>query len=258
MTPQVRVHPTLADMADVYRLSREGGPKSPRFARYARAAAETWGLPAYNPMAGDYALAAVETLLAMDAERTTLECAERVVSFCAYGGTVDLAVIVASAGMWTDRVATEVQYRTVAERRAGYGLVYQWTREELTLAGLEREACAETVRVLWTALHGAARSMHAVLHREGLAYATAARCMSDPVAVERPSLEESAAVEGALAVLGDSTDPGEIAAVLFGDPGAEAMGWAKLGISDRAGYRWAIARAIDLQHLATTPVARVP
>ncbi len=257
MTPRVRVHPTLAAMAAVYRLSRDGGPKSPRFALYTKAAAETWGLPAYNPMAGDHALVAVEALLAMDAERLTRECAERVVAVAGYAGTVDLAVIVASAGMWTDRVATEVQYRTVAERRPGYGMVYQWTREELTPQGLEREACAETLRVLWTALHGPARSLHAVLHREGLAYAMAARCMTDPVAVERPSPAESAAVEGAIAVLGDSADPGEIAAVLFGDPGAEAMGWATLGIGDRAGYRWAIARAIDLQHLATTPVARV-
>lgn len=258
MTPRVRVHPTLAAMAEVYRLPKEGGPKSARFAQYAKAAAEAWGFPAYNPMAGVHALAAVETLLAMDAERVTRQCAERVVSVSAYEGTVDLAVIVASAGMWTDRVATEVQYRTIAERRAGHGLVYQWTREELTLPALEREACAETVRVLWTAMHGAARSMRSVLHREGLAYAMAAQCMTDPVAVEPPSREESAAVEGALHVLGDSADPGEIAAVLFGDPGAEAMGWATLGIGDRAGYRWAIARAIDLQHLATTPVARVP
>ena len=257
MTPRVRVHPTLAAMAEVYRLSREGGPKSPRFALYTKSASETWGLPAYNPMAGDHALTAVETLLAMDAERVTHECAERVVAVSGYTGSVDLAVIVASAGMWTDRVATEVQYRTVAERRAGYGLVYQWTREELTLQGLEREACAETLRVVWTALHGPARSLSDVLHREGLAYAMALRCMTDPGSIERPTPEESAAVTGAIEVLGETTDPGEIAAVLFGDPGAEAMGWATLGVGDRAGYRWAIARAIDLQHLATTPVARV-
>lgn len=256
MTPQVRIHPTLAAMAEVYRLPREGGRNSPRFGPYTAAAAHTWGLPFYNPMAGDHALTAVETLLEMDAEHVTRECAERVVALAAFEGTVDLAVIVASAGMWTDRVATEVNYRTVEARKPGYGMVYLWTRETLTREGVEREACAETLRVIWTALHGPARTMHEVLHREGLAYAMAARCMTSPVPVERPTPEDTAAVEGALDVLGDSADAGEIAAVLFGDAIAEQMGWATLGISDRAGYRWAIARAIDLQHLATTPVAR--
>ncbi|MCC7001125.1 MAG: hypothetical protein IT357_03125 [Gemmatimonadaceae bacterium] len=256
MTSRVRVHPTLAAMAEVYRLPREGGRDAPRFGPYTAAAAATWGLPFYNPMAGDHALVAVETLLAMDAERLTQECAERVVAVAAFDGTVDLAVIVASAGMWTDRVATEVNYRTVETRKPGYGMVYQWTRETPTREGLEREACAETLRVIWTSLHGPARTMQEVLHREGLAYAMAARCMTDPVPVERPSPDDSAAVEGALEVLGASEDAGEIAAVLFGDAVAEQMGWATLGIGDRAGYRWAIARAIDLQHLATTPVAR--
>lgn len=257
MTAQIRVHPTLAYMAEVYRLPRDGGRNSPRFPVYTKAAAETWGLPFYNPMAGDHALTAVETLLGMDAERLTLECAQRVAALAEYEGTVDLAVIVASAGMWTDRVATEVNYRTVEERKPGYGMVYQWTRETLTREGVEREACAETLRVIWTALHGPARSMRAVLHREGLAYAIASRCMTAPVPVERPTPEEAAMVEGALEVLGDSDNSGEIAAVLFGDTIAEQMGWATLGLPDRAGYRWAIARAIDLQHLATTPVARV-
>ncbi len=239
----VRLHPTLAQMAEVYRLPREGGRESPRFAAYRRVVEHTWGLSTYNPMAGDVALECIEALLAIDAEQRAYDCAMRVAAVTGYAGTIDLAVVVASQGLWTDRVATEVQYRTVAARRPGFGQVYVWTREPVSVDGLEREACAEAYRVICTAEHGPADTLHGVLRREGAAYALAARCMSTPQAVDAVSAEDATAVLGALEVLGDSRDAGEIATVLFGDDCARTMGWATLGVPDRAGYRWAIARA---------------
>jgi hypothetical protein len=76
-----------------------------------------------------------------------------------------------------------------------------------------------------------------VLRREGLAYALAGAPR------DLPSDRDREAVEGALSLFGDSTTPSEMVSVLYGDPAAEQLGWPVFGIPDRAGYRWAIARA---------------
>jgi hypothetical protein len=54
---------------------------------------------------------------------------------------------------------------------------------------------------------------------------------------------EAALVGDAVELLGASEQRGDIAAVLFGDPAALALGWTPLGLPWHAGYRWAIARA---------------
>src|SRR5258708_27449122 len=93
------VGPTLATMAAIYRLDRAGGPSSPRFrASLARVEYEP-GLAAYNPMAGPAALASVERLLELDAEAIAGRRAEE----------AEIAVVVSSPGLWTDRIATEVE-----------------------------------------------------------------------------------------------------------------------------------------------------
>ena len=50
------VIPTLAFMADVYRLSRQGGAESPRFRAYAAAAGQRVPIGGYNPMTGQSVL----------------------------------------------------------------------------------------------------------------------------------------------------------------------------------------------------------
>jgi hypothetical protein len=57
------------------------------------------------------------------------------------------------------------------------------------------------------------------------------------------SAEDEHAVRDAVEVLGSSEAIGDMAAVLYGDDAASALGWAPAGIADRGGYRWAIDRA---------------
>ena len=232
----VTIAPTLETMAELYLLSREGGPKSERFAAYVKRVEHEWGLVSYNPMAGAAALEAVQQAIALDAERIARDAASDTIAKCEYTGGVTLAVVVASAGMWTDRLATEVEYRTTAKRRADHGLVVLWSREAITAEDVRRESVAETVRTMWTALHGQATTLRAVLSREGLAYA-----LADPEAIMPP--EHDAVIGDALAILGDSTTQGDIVAALYGDAVAEQMGWPTLGISDRGGAQWAAHRA---------------
>jgi hypothetical protein len=64
----IHLVPTLATMAEIYRLPREGGAASPRFKRYLELVPRCYELVAYNPMAGTHALETLEQLLAINAE----------------------------------------------------------------------------------------------------------------------------------------------------------------------------------------------
>jgi hypothetical protein len=251
-TPRLIVAPTLADMARIYALPRAGGPASERFAAYRAIVGDRWGLSAFNPMAGPHAAEAVAALLAIDAERVAEESGVEAMRLCEHDADVTLAVVLASPGLWTDRLATEVEYRTTAERRAGCGLVYQWTREPIDPAAVRREAAAESVRVMWTSHHapkGHSRSVREILRREGLAYAIGGNTFGDL------QTNEARAIAEALDVLADSTAAGDLGSVLYGDPVAVAHGWTPLGIAEHGGFRWAVRTAEDLIRRVGAPAA---
>jgi hypothetical protein len=227
-------------MAAIYSLSRAGGPRSARFTAYVARVEHEWGLVGYNPMAGPPALAAVQQLITLDAEQLARNAAQEIAERCEFDGEVTLALVVASPGMWTDRLATEVQHRTVGDRHVGHGEVLLWTGDALDGALVRRESVAEAVRTMWTSTHGAATTLREVLAREGLAYALA----SNPYNASEP--RDDIAVEDAISVLDDTAILGDIVAVLYGDAAAIALGWTPLGISKHAGFRWAIERASKL------------
>ena len=240
----VRIAPTLHTMAGVYALTREGGPKSPRFAAYVAQTPTNWGLVPYNPMAGDAALDTVNALISLDAETLAQQSAQQVANACRYTDPIVLAIAVRSKGLWTDRVATEVDERVSAKQRVPHrGVISVWSRSENTTETIAREAAAECVRVMWHAMHGVADTLERVLACEGLAYA-----LAEPIGGLGPfatpiTPEETVAVIEALDVLGDTRQAGEIAGVLYGDDAAKEMGWTPLGITPYSGYRWAITHA---------------
>jgi hypothetical protein len=227
-------------MAEIYSLSRTGGPKSPRFATYKARVEHEWGLSAYNPMAGPPALEAVQHLASLDAETLAAAAAREVSERCQFTDDLTLAIVVASPGMWTDRLATEVQHRTLGNRRPDHGVILLWVGDSIDVTMVRRESAAETVRTMWTSLHGAATTLPSVLAREGLAYAFSSNPYNAGV------IHDHAKVDDAIAVLGDTSTLGDIVAVLYGDPAATALGFTPLGIPEHAGFRWAIARAIEL------------
>lgn len=241
---QVRIAPTLQTMAEIYLLTREGGPKSPRFAAYVSKTPTNFGLVPYNPMAGDAALDTVNALIAVDAESLAMRAAQSVADACAYDHDMLLAIAVRSKGLWTDRIATEVDERVTGKQRVAHkGVISLWSREDNGTENVAREAAAEAVRVMWHAMHGAADTLNRVLACEGLAYA-----LAQPLGGLGPYAgaltdEETVSVMEAFEVLGDTRQSSEIAGVLYGDEGAKAMGWTPLGIAQYAGYRWAIERA---------------
>ena len=78
----IQITPTLATMADIYRLPREGGAASPRFKRYLELIPSNYALVAYNPMAGPHALETTEQLLAVNAEAVAMEAAREAAYLC--------------------------------------------------------------------------------------------------------------------------------------------------------------------------------
>lgn len=247
----VRIAPTLATMAEIYALPRDGGPKGPRFAAYVARTPTEWGLVPYNPMAGDAALEAVQSLIALDAEAVALQAVQKVASACSYGDTLTLALAVRSKGLWTDRMATEVDERVTGKTRVMHqGVISLWSREESTAETVVRESVAEAVRVMWHAQHGVADTLSRVLACEGLAYALADLQVASLGASSPPAVfsvpitpEDSVTVIEAIDILGDTRQAGEIAGVLYGDDAAKEMGWTPLGVPAYAGYRWAVFRA---------------
>jgi len=238
---RIVVAPTLEIMTEIYALPRAGGPGSPRFAAYVARVEHHWGLSAYNPMAGPAAHDAVRALMEIDAERLAAEEAGALATRCNFAGDITIAIAVPSRGMWTDRLATEIQHRTIAPRRPAHGTALLWPGDALDEAQVRTECAAEVVRIMWTAHHGVPTTLGGVLAREGLCYALAPASARGADATQGDA--GSPAIEEALGVLGDTSMQGDIVGVLYGDDAATAMGWTPFGLDEKAGYRWATSRA---------------
>ena len=249
MMAPIQLVPTLATMADIYRLPRGGGAASSRFKRYVELVPHHYGLVAYNPMAGPHALETTEQLLAVDAEAVALEAAREAVDVCNYSGSITVAVVLCAPGVWTDRLATEVEHRAVHPLAPGHGLVLHWAGEVPTVEQIRREAIAETVRVIARGVHGTRESVRRVLHREGIAYALGGNPYGPPTTDDRR------AVGDAVEVLGTSEELGDKAGILYGDPAGAALGWTQAGVTEHGGYRWAIAEAERRIHEVGAPSA---
>lgn len=210
----VRVVPTLAAMADVYRLPREE-----RFDAYV--ALGRLGLPVagYNPMTSKDVLGTIERLLAVDAEGIVAE------TLAGFDADVALAIVVAAPGMWTDRLATEVEHRLAGK---GRNEVLLWVGEDAGADAVRAAALADFVR----------------------ATRPVPRTVGDAVAVEGDALavagmtgaEDEHAAE-VLAVLADDTTLSSMVAFLYGDDAAVALGFTPVGLGPRVGERHAVALA---------------
>lgn len=244
----VRVIPTLAAMAEVYRQSSAGGPDSPRFHAYVELGARRVPVSGYNPMTSKPVLSTVESLVDLGAE----DAAERAMAECLSALQVDdpfeVHLTVATPGMWTDRLATEVEHRYLGRTIAQ---VLWWFDEPPTVEALRAEATAQAVRLAWQARHGSPSEDGGVgtladaAGREGLALAMA------PSAEGTASHATSDAVAEALDACGEDESLSTIVSVLHGDDAATAMGWTPLGLGDRQGLAHAASAAYDALRAAT-------
>jgi hypothetical protein len=224
----VHVVPTLAAMAEVYRRSPVGGRDSPRFATYVELGQEGLPVSGYNPMTSKDALGTIERLLAIDAEAIVAETAaatlERVGSDDA---VVALAVVVATPGLWTDRLGTEVEHRLAGR---GRNEVVLWQGDDVGVEAVRAAAAADTVRAVWAGRYGIPATVRDAVAQEGLALVMAG--MGGRLNDEAAAVYE---------VLADDTTLSSMVAFLFGDDAATAMGFTPVGLRPRVGERHAVA-----------------
>lgn len=228
------VVPTLVFMAGVYRLPIEGGPASPRFRAYAAAAAERVPVAGYNPGTPKPVLAAVEALIDAGTEELLAAVAAEIVPGWTtrhgpVGERVAMHVTVATPGMWTDRLATEVDHRFRGHDPGGALL---WFDDPADPASLRPLLIAEVVRALHLARAGPPATLADAVAREGEALAQAG---------EGGELHPAAAE--ALEVFGGDPALSTLVAFLYGDEAARALGFTPLGLGDRVGYGHAAALA---------------
>lgn len=116
---RIEVIRTLEAMADVYRLPSPGGARSPRFRAYAALAEQRLPVHGYNPMTSKPVLDTVEALLALGAEDRIARLANEVADALVFDGHATMHLTVATPGMWTDRLATELHHRLTAPDPGG-------------------------------------------------------------------------------------------------------------------------------------------
>jgi len=220
----VRVVPTLAPMAEVYRLPSEGGPSSPRFNTYLSLIRSGMPLSGFNPMTNKDVLGTIEELLAFDAERVLQDAADDL----AIVDDVDVFITVATPGVWTDRLATEIDHRLVGR---SWPQVLWWTGSPVNRATFLQQAQGQLVRAGWTSRYGPPETLADAAGQEGLALSFA-----DEGALH-------ADVASALDVLGHDRSLATMVAVLYGDDAAQAMGFSPVGLGPGAGLRHCAAVA---------------
>jgi hypothetical protein len=241
----IAVARTLEVMANVYGASISGGPESARFRAFVDAAANMIPVHGYNPMTSKPVVRTIETLINMRAEDLLETIANRTARLLDYEQNDTMHFTVATPGMWTDRLATEVEHRLLAKDPGG---LLWWFDQKVDPEILEFEIVAQTVRLINqrrttpTANNaGAPANLAAAARQEGEAGA---------IAGHRGAIHPAAAE--VLDVFGSDTGLSTMVAFLYGDSAAEQMGFTPLGLVDRTGYEHAVALArTDLQLLHT-------
>jgi hypothetical protein len=224
----VQVVPTLSAMAGVYQLSTKGGPASPRFGAYVELGRSGLPVSGYNPMTSKDVLGTIEALLDIEAERVVQDTADRWAEPLGLVDDVEMSVTVAFPGMWTDRLATEIEHRLLG---CTWSQVLVWVDDTVSADAIVAQASAQLVRAAWTRLHGPPATLADAAGQEGLAAALGGTVEDGSVGRGDPAVAE------ALDVLGDDPSLGTMVAVLYGDDAAQALGWTPLGLDDHAGLR---------------------
>lgn len=229
------VEPILALQRDLYRLPR-GMDRFRRYVEVLRNGDDPLvPLSAMNPMAKDRAPAAVDALLAIDAEGVARQACAEAERRLAVDASLRAAVVVAddAQGGWTERWQTELQalLSPPTAARGDWAIALCWSSEAAEARVVRERVLAALYRALHQRRHGAPRTVGDLLVQEGRsrAFAGVSPGPSPLAAVVAPHLAKQ--------------DVGACVGVLFGDPAAKALGYPVLGIPADGGLSLAIRQA---------------
>jgi hypothetical protein len=204
--------------------------------------------------------ATIAALVELDAEEVASEAANEFARDLGLRQDIGLSITVATPGMWTDRIATEIEHRIGGRR---WSEIVLWSGEEVDADELRRLTRSQLVRAGWAVVHQPPRTVAQVAAQEGLAGAL----VNGRHAVSSDGATTDAKVAEVLDKVGDETALALRASFLYGDEIAQKLGWTPLGLGERAGYSHSIAMAAEtlanytpskLLHTGWTPVAAAP
>ncbi|MEL6399866.1 MAG: hypothetical protein AAFR26_12350 [Cyanobacteria bacterium J06626_4] len=204
--------------------------------------AELLPMSAMNPMGKAHVSAMLDALIAIDAEAiaeaaiaATLNQFDDVASTCQLG----LVVVDDRMGGWTNRYTSEFSSRFALQTylQRGWLAVTLWTSEVPSALKVREETLITVYRAAYIQRHGFAQTLQAMLDQAGYAMAMAG-CQHPTLDADDMTYTHQVISPHLL-----TQDDATIMPCLFGDPAAHALGYQPQGLSDRAGFAWALHQA---------------
>ena len=196
-------------------------------------------LSGMNPMGKDHIPALLDQYLAMDADRiAALAVADAESRLTNVQGEFKVALVLSDDAMggWTNRYTSEFgrRFGTKAYHRRGWLEVGLWTSEAPAAETVRKQVLATIYRAAHIERHGFAQTLRDMLAQEGFAMAQAG--CTEPVL----DADDLAYTREVIRPYLDTKDYSTIIACLFGDEAARSLGYAPLGLSERAGFALAL------------------
>jgi hypothetical protein len=199
-------------------------------------------LGAMNPMGKDHVPTLLDQYLAFDADQSVARAvAEAESSLSNVEGEFKVTLVIAddAMGSWTNRFSSELSARFGSKplHKRGWITGTLWTSETPSAQAACEEAMTAVYRAAHIRQHGFPATLREMMAQEGYAMAMAG-CL-------KPSLDDDE-LEYTREVIApnlDSKDYSIIITSLFGDVAAASLGYAPLGLSERAGLALALRDA---------------
>lgn len=205
-------------------------------------------ITAVNPMGREHCLAAVNSLLEMNADVIAQNAFEEAASsFADVPHTVRAAINLLDdvGGGWTNRYLTEASFRINTDpqkvrawQKRNFVVVACWASELYTAVDIRAEARAALYRYAHLHRYGAPRTLQQIMTMDGSARAFAGAI---PL-LDKDELSYTAEV---IAPFLESTNFALQFACLFGDEAARNVGYVPQGIGSYAGFELALQQAVQ-------------
>ena len=233
--------PLLQVQRDLYRLPRGWE----RFRAYLQTLVDPESkklqspLSVMNPMGKDHVPALLDQYLEFDADGLAARAvAEAEPRLAGVDGEFRVALVISDDAMggWTNRYSSEFNARSGSKplHKRGWITGMLWTSETPSAQATREETLTAVYRVAHIQQHGFAVTLRQLMAQEGYAMAMAG-CL-------KPSLDDDE-LEYSRELIAprlDTKDYPIIITSLFGDVAAASLGYAPLGLSERAGFALAL------------------
>lgn len=200
-------------------------------------------LVAMNPMGKDHIPALLDEYIAMNAEGIGAEAVVTADVASGFSRTASYKICLVVSddlkGGWTNRYASEFSHRIegAAIAKRGWLTGILWTSEPASERAVREAVLTSIYRAEYLQTHAAPVTLGEMLAQEGYAMARAgcAGPLLDP--------NDLAYTRSVIDLHLDASDRATVIACMFGDSGANALGYLPQGLSDRAGLGLALSEA---------------